>query len=79
MNGLRRKSIQSFVMCTACPHLSEPQLSGHLDYPNTKSDYSIRVFVISVCSIRVNAYIATKLNELQLSEEVHLSEHFGSL
>ena len=39
---------------TVDPRLSKPQLSEHLDYPNAKSYCSIRVFVTSVHSIRVN-------------------------
>ena len=50
-------------------------VSGHLDYPNTKATVLLEYSVISMRCIRVNACIATKLNELQ-SEEIHLSEMY---
>ena len=44
------------VLSTVDPCLSEPHLLEHLNYPNAKTECSIRYFVISVHSIRVNDF-----------------------
>ena len=47
-------SLQVLIIGTVDPCLSEPQLSKHLNYPNTNVTVLLDYFVISVHSIRVN-------------------------